>query len=1132
MASDSVQPTEVDFQKEVRLAVVMYGGISLAIYMNGIAQELLSLVRSTAPNKDDHSKFRYKDSDLSGTSAVYRDLARFLTSLEPGVTSSSAPNRFRFIVDILSGTSAGGLNGMFLAKALANESTDLSALETLWIKEGDISKLLNDKRSLKESAENLGRERSWRQPPGTHKPASLLNSERMYVRLFQALGDMNPPEGKATESLVDQLDLFMTATDIEGLTTPIYLSDRKVEEQKHKTVFHFRYLKQNYSLADGVNDFIWENDGFLAFVGRATSSIVPAFEPMRLADIARSTGQNPDVLAKRWDEFYRPYWRTGVRTDSTVNGTSFNGATTESQERAKLDFLKRDFGDGGYLDNRPFTYATKTLSERVADLPVIRKLFYVEPDPIDVKTKSGDQPPNFVEHALAAFSLPSIDSIRDDIEVVRQRNEVIDRLSRIIDHVERVFVKDSDNWKVDLKATSARRNPNPTPSQLSYLHIRVSAVTDAISAIMANQLGFEEDSPYRPMVRQLVRVWRDATYQQGNANSPTEEPDLRPKRFEEFLDAFDFGFYERCINFLHRRINKRLNQGDPSDDSANFSDSVEAVPTEATEVVRRLPPTEAGRTRLLQLKRCLNEALYELRAIRGGFTTHRAFKQIGEHNVLGISLEELGSILRHPHDLDKLKAATEVLTKGAYLAEDGSGSRNPLPTRLQVLQNLTNDWQRELITALRAFRIGLLNKIDKVGCAIDGKEEVDLVRSWFEGYELVDEVMLPMTYATGALESNSVDIHRISPLDALSLIRKRGSQEDPANAVAREKLVGNALGHFGAFFDVGGRARDILWGRLDAAERLIKCLSPTGQDAKRDEFRNRAHLIILANPPSIPSDYDAETRKKAQFALDLTVLKLMLLIIGNLRPGKTAEWGPNSILEDIKAECAQTLENLESIPNRERKAILSKLMSLLEDQPLAREALRSSSMPPLEVENADKVDLTGRSLNILGKMFDGIYPSKKWGALSLGGSIITAVGKVLVPNSVEDILWKHWFGLLVILSGAWILIGTLFNSPEVSRSGITLLLFVLAFGYVLRKVKLLPSSKSVAAFLGRLFGVTLIVGLLAIFAFTLYVLLKYKQEVVPGLGTAGPWLYVGIGAATVISGIGLLFANRKAMRKK
>jgi hypothetical protein len=34
--------------QEVRFAVVMYGGVSLCIYINGVAQELLELSRVTA----------------------------------------------------------------------------------------------------------------------------------------------------------------------------------------------------------------------------------------------------------------------------------------------------------------------------------------------------------------------------------------------------------------------------------------------------------------------------------------------------------------------------------------------------------------------------------------------------------------------------------------------------------------------------------------------------------------------------------------------------------------------------------------------------------------------------------------------------------------------------------------------------------------------------------------------------------------------------------------------------------------------------------------------------------------------------------------------------------------------------
>src|SRR5882724_13390414 len=46
--------TKVEYTREVRFAVVMYGGVSLAIYINGIAQELLRWARSTAKHSTDN----------------------------------------------------------------------------------------------------------------------------------------------------------------------------------------------------------------------------------------------------------------------------------------------------------------------------------------------------------------------------------------------------------------------------------------------------------------------------------------------------------------------------------------------------------------------------------------------------------------------------------------------------------------------------------------------------------------------------------------------------------------------------------------------------------------------------------------------------------------------------------------------------------------------------------------------------------------------------------------------------------------------------------------------------------------------------------------------------------------------
>jgi patatin-related protein len=159
--------------QEVRFAIVLYGGVSLAIYINGVVQELLRLVRSTVVGSTASLP------ELEFSEKVYRRLGCLL---EPGglptKPADSGPNaevKTRFKVDIISGTSAGGINGIFLAKALASEGC-LNELENLWFDEGDIEKLLNDQKSC--SGLPIKRQTV---------PQSLLNSQRMYLKLLRAL---------------------------------------------------------------------------------------------------------------------------------------------------------------------------------------------------------------------------------------------------------------------------------------------------------------------------------------------------------------------------------------------------------------------------------------------------------------------------------------------------------------------------------------------------------------------------------------------------------------------------------------------------------------------------------------------------------------------------------------------------------------------------------------------------------------------------------------------------------------------------------------------------------------------------------------------------------------------------------
>src|SRR5271163_2319416 len=74
------------------------------------------------------------------------------------------------------------------------------------------------------------------------------------------------------------------------------------------------------------------------------------------------------------------------------------------------------------------------------------------------------------------------------------------------------------------------------------------------------------------------------------------------------------------------------------------------------------------------------------------------------------------------------------------------------------------------------------------------------------------------------------------------------SDVTPSLAERRQKLKGLAVAHFGAFLDRDWRVSDLLWGRLDAAERLITALLPWKDSEQiRDELIDQAHSGIFAD---------------------------------------------------------------------------------------------------------------------------------------------------------------------------------------------------------------------------------------------------------------------------------------------
>jgi hypothetical protein len=159
-----------NFRREIRLGLVVYGGVSLAIYMNGVCREFYNAVRG-------------------------RGIYKLIKALTDSILLSI----------LYQGTSAGGINGVLLSYALANsnlrEVVDFADFADIWRESGDILKLLREPSSSQTKVE------------------SVLNGEIYYQnQLKEAFekGYNNKRSAPPGEWVSDfnELDLFVTGTDI------------------------------------------------------------------------------------------------------------------------------------------------------------------------------------------------------------------------------------------------------------------------------------------------------------------------------------------------------------------------------------------------------------------------------------------------------------------------------------------------------------------------------------------------------------------------------------------------------------------------------------------------------------------------------------------------------------------------------------------------------------------------------------------------------------------------------------------------------------------------------------------------------------------------------------------------------
>lgn len=1107
------------YDGELRLGVVMYGGVSLAVYIHGVARELHELACATPRAGPAAAEA------APGTRRVYRWLAALLADEglreracawareRPGqplddyfatpaaAAALAAAAHRRFVVDVVAGTSAGGINGLFLARALAN-GEPLAPLRELWLREADIGRLIHDAQSRRDDP---------RLPPLPASPASLLDSDRMYRRLLDALQAMTRAAAGAAPAapVADEIDLYVTTTDIRGSRVGLQLADRVVGERRHRQVFHLRY--QAGGAQPARNDFAPADDAFLAYVARCTSAFPFAFEPMTLAAVERVGGAAPTAgQRQRWARLFA------------------RGVAGSAAGEPEGDPLARAYGDGGYLDNKPFGHAIAALCQREADLPVERKLLYIEPSPDAPGADGGAAAgvPHALDNALAALlHIPRAETIAEDLQAVLQRNRRIERVEAIAlrSEVELEAGSADDLFLCALAAEGVVPDWNRLrladlrryygDAFVPYRWLRVALTTDRLARHLATLWGVDRESDRGWALRALLHAWRERHY----GDEPLPGAPAQPTRptLNAYLERHDLRYRLRRLHFLLRRL-------DPLHGllRAPAADAPAPARTELQQrLVERLrlhgldlddPALRAPDPHAAALPPRLAAAGAALAALRQRFVQAREQARAGERALADLrgeaaraERERLAPLLRDlldqvlgappappaPADprprlaglwpaaaLQALAAGAapspasrptrEVLEERARQLYDAIAAHDPTPLRRELLadldaiaaqvQALTRGTPQQPALAAVAAALGhprwvltpapgepppaaaqaaaragaqVRVQVDDTGEAVldtpAGRALRSLLGASFLRFDSHDQMRLPLHYGTDTGEPATVDVIRISPQDATALVDELAS--------GRRKLAGTALANFGGFLDESWRRNDLLWGRLDGAERLIGALLLPQQGALqplRDALVDAAQRAIAR-----------ETLAPAERAqLGALLVQALDRLARDDRHGSAAPPAPGPPAAEATPERLRALLAALELDEPARRAQLEQAVATLLDERGVLAGLRAGQAGPRALDPGLVMAWAARALTVTGRVLEGIaegravQPLARW--LARAGLLAQGVLAVAVPGSVWALVGRHWLLLLYLFAAAMVAFGTLLAAPETRNTGL------------------------------------------------------------------------------------------------
>jgi patatin-related protein len=796
-------------EKELRIALVCFGGISLAVYIHGICKEILKLVRASSALhdiRDRAARGRAQFADRAtprrpfDTESIYFELLREI----------GRKVDLRVVVDIVAGASAGGINGVMLARALAHD-LPMDGLRDLWLRDADVTELLAEEARAGAWSKLFMHPFIWgfgaarllddvRDPEVRRKLSLFVRSRwfkppfdgpRLTQLMYDAVTSMGEPASPANSLLPagQRLDLFVTLTDHYGYRQLLETHDPPIiEEREHRHILRFNYRR--WPNGEVETDFDFANAPALAFAARATSSFPGAFPPAQILELEQ-------LLARRQIAWPRQ--------------RQFLARNFEPYVRAKVDPRLQCFIDGSVLNDKPFREAIRAIKGRPAYRQVDRRLVYVDPDPDRPQAPLAGIVPGFFATLRSALSdIPRNEPIADELAYVNGFNERVRRLKGIIDAARpQITQLVSGTVALDpaqpltaaqLKAWRELVNNRVARdagfAYEGYVRLKLTSVRALVAQLIVTMLGLPPHAPLARTVAAIVDAWIRqsgiayertdcaAALAQESAGGSTALP-----RWVRFLLAFDIDFRKRRLYFLiqgQNRLYQMLDDSPAGTAAAAAVDRLKRAFYQCLDALRRRETEEFFGAATREAACAVFGTLPEGESWKEAAPARRFAREHSE--AIGALIKRMSAEIDLDASTDEVDALLATMNPGEW----------PAAARGEVLVN-------------------------------------------YLGFPFWDVLTLSVTNWRDTGEFDEMLVDRISPRDSRSL-----AALGPALAPK-----GTGMAHFAAFFSRGYREHDYLLGRLHGIDRLVDIvlnsagLDGGGQGIDVRDLKRRAFSLVL-----------------------------------------------------------------------------------------------------------------------------------------------------------------------------------------------------------------------------------------------------------------------------------------------